>query len=394
MDGAESIGRELRSAGPDRLSDVAQNFVTQQFGAHRVELLLADYRIAGLWPALRTDHDGAGELGGPGQAGRVYASQHPAVEDLPGAGVRALVPISAWCDRLGVLAVDLPSAPSAAELVALGEVADELAVALSAADRSTDRYRQVRRRQRLTMAAEIQWDLLPGRALGGPRFLLAGQLEPAYAVCGDHFDWALNGQHLTITTLNGDGAGIAAALLTMLAVNGMRNARRSGGSLQEQAELASDAIFSQYAGKQHVATLLLEVDTGTGLVAAIDAGSPVALRLRNNEITLIELDKQLPLGMFADTRYDIQHFQLAAGDRLVIVSDGVHAAVPGGRDPYGTKALAAAVRATRMQPAPEAVASVMRGLRDYHGTDDFDDDAVVVCLDWGVDPRASAGAAA
>jgi serine phosphatase RsbU (regulator of sigma subunit) len=370
------------------LGDIADHHLTEHFGALRVELLLADYRIAGLWPALRTEHETAGELGSQTVAGRAFASQRPIVEDLPGVGVRALIPVSAWCDRLGVLAIDLPHRPSADQLEALRVVADELAVALSAADRSTDRYRRIRRRQRLTMAAEMQWDLLPGRALGGPQFLLAGQLEPAYAVCGDHFDWALDGQRLTITTLNGDGTGLAAALLTMLAVNGMRNARRSGGSLLEQAELASDAVFTHYAGKHHVATLLLEVDIGTGLVTAIDAGSPVALRMRGHDITQIELDKQLPLGMFAETRYDVQHFQLEAGDRLVIVSDGVHAAAPGGQTAYGTRALAAAVRATRLQPATEAVASVMRGLRDYHGAHDFGDDAVVVCLDWGLSGRS------
>ena len=59
---------------------------------------------------------------------------------------------------------------------------------LRAADTVTDRYRQVGRRSRLTMAAELQWELLPGRSLGDERFQVAGQLEPAYAVFGDHFD--------------------------------------------------------------------------------------------------------------------------------------------------------------------------------------------------------------
>ena len=46
------------------------------------------------------------------------------------------------------------------------------------------------RTQRLTLAAEMQWELLPGRSRIRPSFSLAGQLEPAYAVRGDSFDWA------------------------------------------------------------------------------------------------------------------------------------------------------------------------------------------------------------
>jgi serine phosphatase RsbU (regulator of sigma subunit) len=379
-----SVGQLLRRTEPDRIVEVVEGYVKAYHGGRRVEMLMADYRVAGLWPVLRSDHDLAGSLVDRSVASRVFGAQRASVEPMPGpaGGFRAFAPVTVWGDRLGVLVVDLDTDPGADGLERIGAVADELAIALALADRGTDRFRTTRRRQRLTMAAEMQWDLLPGRALSGPNFLLAGQLEPAYAVCGDHFDWSLDGHRLTVTTLNGDGEGLDATMLTMLAVNAMRNARRSGGNLVEQAELASDTVFGLYGGKNHVATLLLEIDLETGAVIAIDAGSPQAFRMRAGQTSPIILDHQLPLGMFADARYDVQAFTLAAGDRMFIVSDGVHAAVPGGRESFGTRGLQAALRATRLQPATEAVGSVMRGLSDYHGDDDPVDDAVIVCLDW------------
>lgn len=264
----------------------------------------------------------------------------------------------------------------------LTAVADELAVALRAAGPVTDRYRRVIRRERLTMAAELQWDLLPGRSLGDDRFLIAGQLEPAYAVFGDHFDWTLADDRLTVTVLNGAGDGLEAAILTTLAVNAMRNARRSGANIVEQAELASDAVHARYGGTAHAATLLLEIDLVGGLVEAVDAGSPRAVVARDRDIRTVELEQQLPLGMFGETRYEIQRFRLEPADRLLVVSDGVHAATPDGRAPYGETALLTALRRTRLQPATEAVGTVMRSLREYHAGTDPDDDAVTVCLDW------------
>jgi serine phosphatase RsbU (regulator of sigma subunit) len=264
----------------------------------------------------------------------------------------------------------------------LSAVADELAVALRAADAVTDRYRRAIRRERLTMAAELQWELLPGRSLGDERFLVAGQLEPAYAVFGDHFDWTLADDRLTITVLNGAGDGLDAAVLTTVAVNAMRNARRSGADIVEQAELAGDAIHARYGGAAHAATLLLEIDLIGGHVAAVDAGSPRAVIARERDIQPVILEQQLPLGMFGETRYEIQRFRLEPADRLLVVSDGVHAATPGGRAPYGESALLTALRRTRLQPATEAVGTVMRGLREYHAGADPDDDAVTVCLDW------------
>jgi serine phosphatase RsbU (regulator of sigma subunit) len=367
----------LRTAPPDRLVEVAAAHLRETSGADRVEVLLADLTMSALRPVLDPD----GDPGGPLEQ-RCFGSQRPVVDGGPGRLTRVLLPLTSWGDRTGVLRIefDRPVGPELTQRLA--EIADELAIALRAADKDTDRYRRIQRRQRLTMAAELQWDMLPGRSLSGDRFQLAGALEPAYAMYGDHYDWALTDDRLTMTVLNGAGDGIEAALLTTIAVNAMRNARRSGAGIVEQAELASDAIHSRYAGNAHVATLLLEVELKSGDVAAVDAGSPRALIAQSGDIRTVVLDQQLPLGMFDDGRYEIQRFSLSPGDRLLIVSDGVHAAAPGGRPPYGDAALLTALRRTRLQPPTEAVGTVIRGLREYHSGNDPEDDAVVVCLDW------------
>ena len=371
------VGALLRAAAPDRLPEVVVEYLRRHFAAGRIEVLLGDLTFTGLWPVLAPD----GPAGGP-LALRCFGSQLPVVDVTPAGSMRLHLPLSVWRERLGVLLVEVPAESDGEQVEQLVGIADELAFALRAADRDTDRYRQVSRRSRLTMAAELQWDLLPSRSLGDERFLVAGQLEPAYAVCGDHFDWAVTGDGLTITVLNGFGDGLEAALLTSLAVNAMRNARRSGANIVEQAELASDAIYSWHGGAAHVSTLLLEVDLVGGRVEAVDAGSPRAVIAREGEIRPVSLEQQLPLGMFGEIRYETQHFRLEPGDRMLIVSDGVHAAVPGGRSPFGETALMSALRRTRLQPATEAVSTVMRSLRDYHAGTDPSDDAVTVCLDW------------
>ncbi|AGL19719.1 magnesium or manganese-dependent protein phosphatase [Actinoplanes sp. N902-109] len=361
------MGELLRAAPPDRLPEVVAEHLRRHHAAERVEVLLGDLTLTGLWPLIDP-----GTRIAPAPAQRCFGSQQPVVDTG-----HTYLPLTVWGERLGVLYV-AAATPGAG----LATVADELAMALRAADMVTDRYRHVIRRRRLTMAAELQWDLLPGRSLGDHRFLVAGQLEPAYAVMGDHFDWSLAGDRLTVTVLNGHGDGLDAALLSTVAVNAMRNARRSGAGIVEQAELASDALYAHSGGAAHTATLLLEIDLRDGLVEAVDAGSPHAMIAREREILPVTLEQQLPLGMFGETRYETQRFRLEPGDRLLIVSDGVHAAVPGGRPPYGASALLGALRGTRLQPATEAVGTVMRGLREYHGGSEPDDDAVTVCLDW------------
>ncbi len=377
MSDRPSVGAQLRAAPPDRLPEVVAEHLRRHHAARRVEVLLGDLTLTGLRPVL--DPDGPS---GTVLATRCFGSQRP-VTDVGTSGVHQVhLPLSAWGERLGVLLVET-TAPTGAGLTEdLTGVADEFAVALRAAERDTDRYRRAQRSQRLTMAAELQWELLPGRSLGDGRFLVAGRLDPAYDVHGDHFDWAVTGDRLTVTVLNGFGDGMAAALLTTTAVTAMRNARRSGANLIEQAELAADAVYARHGGAAHVSTLLLEIDLTGGAVEAVDAGSPHAMIARDGGVHHVTLEQQLPLGMFADSRYEVQRFRLEPGDRLLVVSDGVHAAAPRGRAPYGEAALPAALRRTRLQPATEAVGSVMRSLRDYHAGADPADDAVTVCLDW------------
>ncbi len=376
-DGPATVGSLLRATPPDRLPEVTARHLRDRYAAERVEILLGDLAMTALRPVLDPD----GPAGGPLEQ-RCFGSQLPVTDSRPDSTARVLLPLTVWGDRLGVLLVELPG-PASAELTGdLCDIAGQLAMALRTADRDTDRYHRVRRRQRLTMAAELQWDLLPGRSLDGERFRLAGALEPAYAVYGDHYDWSVTGDSLTLTVLNGQGDGIEATLLTAVAVNAMRNARRSGANIVEQAELASDAVWSRHGGNAHVSTLLLEVCLTDGGVEAVDAGSPRAMIAHDGEIRTVTLDQQLPLGMFGDTRYETQKFQLDPGARLLVVSDGVHAAAPGGRAPYGDAAMLTALRRTRLQPPSEAVGTVIRSLRDYHQGAEQDDDGVLVCLDW------------
>ena len=376
-DRLSSVGSLLRAAPPDRLPEVVVTHLRAHHAAGRVEVLLADLTMTALWPVI--DPDAA--LSGPLEQ-RCFGSQQPLVDAGPEGPTRLFLPLTVWGDRLGVLRVETAELAGRALIDEVAGIADELAVALRSADVVTDRYRRVVRRQRLTMAAELQWDLLPGRSLSGDRFRLAAALEPAYAMYGDHYDWSVTGDRLTLTVLNGHGDGIEAVLLTTVAVNAMRNARRSGANIVEQAELASDAIYSRHGGAAHVSTLLLEVDLAGGAVDAVDAGSPRAMTANNGEIRPVTLEQQLPLGMFGDGRYETQKFQLEPGGRLLVVSDGVHSATPGGRPEYGASALPAALRRTRLQPPTEAVGTVVRALREYHAGTDPEDDAVIVCLDW------------
>jgi serine phosphatase RsbU (regulator of sigma subunit) len=229
----------------------------------------------------------------------------------------------------------------------------------------------------------MQWALLPGRAYREARLEVAGFLEPAYLVVGDGFDWSRRPDSLQATVCEGTGRGVEATLAASLALGAVRNARRAGLDLLDQAHLSDQALYSHYGGRQHVAALLLDLRLADGRLQVVDAGSPQLLRMRpSGAVEEVVLDEQLPLGMFEDTPYTVQTARLEPGDRLVALSEGVGTTVSPQGAVFGGDLLLAAIRRTRLLSAAEAVRSVIRVMGEHRIDPDPLDDAVVLCLDW------------
>ncbi|MER7890715.1 PP2C family protein-serine/threonine phosphatase [Micromonospora sp. NPDC094482] len=360
----------LTDSPADLLVERIGEVVARSYRVTECELLQVDYRLALLMPL------GEGEpVSGPGHpAWRCFDHQEPVLSEDVG-----YFPVSMRGERRGVLRLSpVPEEPTV--LGELAEIATALAHEITAVSAGTDVYRAAQRSQRLTLAAEMQWELLPGRSRSRPAFSLAGQLEPAYAVRGDSFDWSDDGHRLWLSTINGMGEGVAASMLTALVTSALRNARRGGLSLADQAALADQAIYDLHRGSQYLSVLLMELDLAGGEMTVVDAGSPRLIRLRDGEVTEQPLEAQFPLGMFEATDYREQRFTLRRGDRLFVVSDGVVDAT-GHHKRYGETALDRFLRRTGPMEPLDAVRSLLGDLRAFVAGD-LVDDAVVVCLDW------------
>ncbi|MFF3316054.1 PP2C family protein-serine/threonine phosphatase [Streptomyces sp. NPDC003035] len=378
------VERALRRAAPHALLEAVQDTLTAHYAADAVDLLMADYAMTILQPVSALPYTAEPIPVHTSAPGRAFGAQEPYVEtDSRTDLVTAHLPVSVRGDRIGILTVRLPAdfydRDTARELEDIAEV---LGHAIVVAERDTDVYLQARRADRLTLAAEMQWQLLPGRSCSRPEYELGAQLEPAYAIHGDNFDWSTSAHHLTLTVTNGMGEGIEAALLTNLAINALRNARRAGLSLSDQACLADQAIYGQYQGAVHLSVLLLQFDLATGETEIIDAGSPRMWRLRHGKAEPMELEAQLPLGMFEDTIYTVQRFQVEPGDRLLFVSDGVYDVASPAGERYSERALVRAMANTRLLPPSQVPRAVLQELSGHRGPIDAEDDAMVVCLDW------------
>ncbi|WP_432095358.1 PP2C family protein-serine/threonine phosphatase [Streptomyces sp. bgisy100] len=385
MDSFAAVERALRGAAPHELPDVVRATLVKHYAATAVSLLMADYGATTLRPVDVLPSAAEPMFVHASTPGRAFGAQRPQVSSggTPPV-VTAHLPVTVRGDRLGILSVTLPGARYSPEVLSeLGDISEILGREIVVAARDTDLYLRARRADRLTLAAEMHWQLLPGQACSRPEFDLGAQLEPAYAVFGDTFDWSTSADHLTLTVANGTGEGIEAALLTSLAVNALRNARRAGLGLVDQACLADQAVYGQHRGAAHLSVLLLRFELATGRIEVVDAGSPRVWRLRDGALEPLEFEAQLPLGMFEDTIYQAQYARVLPGDRLLCVSEGVCDATSPAGERYSERALARAVTSTRLLPASQVPRALLQELAGHCARPPRpEDDALVLCLDW------------
>jgi serine phosphatase RsbU (regulator of sigma subunit) len=312
---------------------------------------------------------------------RVLRTQQSDIE-ARGDGARLIVPVTDRGDAIGLLELDVPRYPSPDEVLDIGSAAHALAYVVIAARRHTDVFEWGQRSTPFALAAEIQRRLLPASyTCEAGQFTLAGWLEPASSVGGDTFDYSLDRECLQLSITDAVGHQVEAALLATLLVGSLRNGRRAGMDLGEQAAYANESLAQNAATGQFVTGQLLRVDLETGKAAIVNAGHTLPLRLRDGRVEEIDLRIDPPFGVLPGKSFELQDFPLEPGDRIVFLTDGMQERNAASLD------VAAALAASADLHPREVVHEL--GAAVLHATGgDLRDDATMVCLDWyGGPPR-------
>src|SRR5213080_2425777 len=197
-----SLLAAVEAAPPVAAVDVLAAALADAIGAHEVSFLIADFSGRSL---IRLGHSGG--KGALRLQGKETAERVPLVGTPHG---RAL-------------------AAQAVEVV----VEDE----------SSRLFAPVTSRGEAVVVLELALEGLPGAfTCEAGQFTLAAWLQPAGEIGGDTFDFSLDRDTLHLSMTDAMGHTMEAALLATVLVGGLRNARRRGVDLAEQARLANDAL--------------------------------------------------------------------------------------------------------------------------------------------------------
>jgi hypothetical protein len=311
----------------------------------------------------------------------------------------AMVPVTVRGEAVGVLEVDLVEAPTEAGVAHLRELGHAFGYLVAGTRRHTDLFEWGQRSRDLNVAAEIQRRLLPAFTCESWPITLAGWVEPAFEAGGDTFDYTVDDASTTITLTDAMGHGISAALLASLTIGVLRNQRRKSATMPEQVDAANKVLYERSRDDQYVTGVFVEVPADGAAPTIVSAGHPLPWRVRDGRAEVMAVSQCFPLGMFAEAAYEPTAVDLRAGDRLVLVSDGIVETL---EDSDG-ETMAGLLRASAdLHPREVVQLLTSTVVRLQRGTPR--DDATAVCIDWhpgrvraseaGSDPEAASAALA
>ncbi len=335
--------REAQLA-PQSMTDIMLR-VAKPLGATDVVVLLVDFAQNTLEPlpdrGTHADPPEQEPVVGS-MAGRAFVEGATVVAERVD-GTRVWTPIIEGSDRTGVLALTV-SGPANSILDACEELGLLAGYLIATQARTTDWYNGHRRRRALSLAASMQWDLLPPLVFKTPSVTVAGLLEPAYDVGGDCFDYALNGRTLNVGIIDAMGHGVASALISALAVGSYRHDRREGRLLADIHTNLDEEIATHCPPVTFATGQLAQIDIDTGAMTWTNAGHPLPLLIRGGQVIgQLSCDPTIPWGLAsAFGRSDtptVATESLEPGDSVLLYTDGVIEAHKPGGDLFGLERL-------------------------------------------------------
>ncbi|MEV4640351.1 PP2C family protein-serine/threonine phosphatase [Actinoplanes sp. NPDC049548] len=306
-------------------------------------------------------------------------------------GWTVMAPVTERGEVIGLLEIGLRAAPTEQALGEIARTAHALAFVIIANRRHTDLFEWGQRTTAFTLSAEIQRRLLPSAfTCEGGSFTLSGWLEPSASIGGDTFDYSVARDSLHFSVTDAMGHGVASALIATLGVASLRNSRRAGHSLTEQADKAGAAVAQHTPTRGAFITAVLgRLDLTTGTCALINAGHVPPLLVRDGDPQPLDLPRNFPLGMFPEAPCRAGDVTLRPGDRLVVVTDGMRERSAARLD------LLAQLRSLAALHPREAARALADAVLAVAGPV-LADDATLLIIDWhgdhGRPRRAHAGA--
>ncbi len=187
----------------------------------------------------------------------------------------------------------------------------------------------------LLVASKIQQSMLPRQDLRNDEVDIKGALTPAREVGGDLYDYYIRDEKLLFCIGDVSGKGAPAAMIMAVIHSLFRAFSAHENNPARIMQTINEAACRNNEANYFVTMFIGVLDLPTGNLRYCDAGHDSPFVMENGKVRIEKCNPHLPLGVFADTKYEIQEMVLAYDSTVFLYTDGLTEARKARKQYYG-----------------------------------------------------------
>jgi len=241
--------------------------------------------------------------------------------------------------------------------------------------------------QDVELAAQVQRMFLPIHPPSIAGLEIAGMMQPARGVSGDYYDYIPIDEHtIQIVIADVAGKGVPAALLMSATAAAVRLEASEKRDMLEVVDRLNGGIHSVSDGDRYVTLLLAEVDARSQSLRYINCGHNPAFLFQEKTRDVVPLNSSCtPIGMFRSVACAINRADLAAGDILVLYTDGITEAENALGEEFGMERLSGLIRRGYLLSADGLMNHILETATDFCQEVGLNDDVTILVVKCNFD---------
>ena len=235
-------------------------------------------------------------------------------------------------------------------------------------------------RDEIEVARQVQLALLPRHHPTIPGWSIWGHTRPANDVGGDLLDYiALDAGNVAVTLGDVAGKGLGAALLMAKLQATLRALAPECSSLSELGARVNTILYRDGLDNRFATLVCMRVDPGSDRIRFLNAGHNPPLLARADRIESLPASGR-PLGMLPDEDYTEETCEFAAGDLLMIFSDGLVEARDASDQEFGTARVRRLLPGLRDLTVERAGDQLLQEIERFLGGRRLHDDLSIILM--------------
>jgi sigma-B regulation protein RsbU (phosphoserine phosphatase) len=233
-------------------------------------------------------------------------------------------------------------------------LSSQLVIALSNSYLYQQSLEKQRLEEELSLARQIQSELLPKTLPSHPKFQVSAFIQPSQQVGGDYYDFVWNREdRLSLAIADSVGKGMPAALLVSLLHSGLRAEIRNSLSPSATLTALNQLLSSSTRSGRFASLFYAELHLDSLNLCYCNAGHNYPILVRADGSHSFMITGGLILGAFPDAAYQESTVAMWPDDVLVLYSDGLSEAQNQAEEEFGESRILETIRRNRNLPAEQ-----------------------------------------